>query len=314
MRNALIDLLCELADNDPDIWLLTADLGYSVLERFAERFPERYINVGVAEQNMVGIAAGLALSGKRVVIYSIVNFVTMRCLEQIRNDICAHGANVVIVGVGAGYSYGAQGYTHHGLEDISVMRALPGLDVTAPGNCLEAEAVLRVAMQHDGPTYIRLEKDAGASASLPLKDIERGRMACYREGGHAAIVATGGMLGEALGAAELLERDGLSVAVWSCPWITPLDTATLDLLTQRHDVILTAEEGVINGGLGSATALALANVAAKSRLLVAGVGEVLSVPTLSQTSARNYHALDAAGLAARLLSVCSGHEVSDLLG
>lgn len=312
MRNALVDSLCKLAEDDPDIWLLTGDLGFSVLERFSERFPERFINVGVAEQNMAGVAAGLALSGKRVVIYSIVNFATLRCLEQIRNDICAHGANVVIVGVGAGYSYGAQGYTHHGLEDISIMRALPGLDVTAPANRIEAEAVLRAAMRRDGPTYIRLEKDAGVAASLPLAEIERGRMVCYRQGEQAAIVATGGMLAEALGAAEQLASKGLSVAVWSCPWLTPLDTSTLCELTQRHDVILTAEEGVVNGGLGSATALALANFATQTRLLVAAVDDVLEVPTLSQASARVHHALDASGLAARLLSVGAFHEIGDL--
>ena len=137
MRTAFIDTLCELAERDPRIWLLTADLGYSVLERFAARFPHRYINVGVAEQNLTGIAAGLARCGKIVFTYSIANFPTLRCLEQIRNDVCYHQANVKIVAVGGGFAYGTLGYTHHGLEDLGIMRTLPHMTVIAPGDPTE---------------------------------------------------------------------------------------------------------------------------------------------------------------------------------
>jgi len=307
MRSAVIDTLCRLAEEDPNIWLLTGDLGFSVLETFAERFPDRFINVGVAEQNMAGIAAGLALSGKRVVIYSIVNFATMRCLEQIRNDICAHHANVIIIGAGAGYAYGAQGYTHHGLEDIAIMRALPGLDIAAPATKAEAEAALRAGMKRNGPTYIRLEKDAGAPMTALTTGSDSYGMSCYRNGEDAAIVATGGLVGEAMGAAELLMAEGLSVAVWSCPWLSPFDKATFEMLIQRHRFILTAEEGVASGGLASAAALALAELpptqlpTTRTRLLFAAVTDALAVPVLAQASARSHHGLDAAGLAARLL-------------
>lgn len=122
MRTAFIETLCELAAADPRIWLLTGDLGFSVLEVFAERFPDRYVNMGVAEQNMTGVAAGLAMSGKIVFTYSIANFPTLRCLEQIRNDVCYHEASVKVVAVGGGLSYGNLGYTHHGIEDLAVMR------------------------------------------------------------------------------------------------------------------------------------------------------------------------------------------------
>ena len=132
MRNTFIDTLCELAAEDARVWLMCGDLGYSVLERFADRFPNRYINAGVAEQNLTGVAAGLALSGKIVFTYSIANFPIMRCLEQVRNDVCYHNLNVKIVAIGCGFAYGAAGYSHHGAEDLAVMRTLPNMTVVAP--------------------------------------------------------------------------------------------------------------------------------------------------------------------------------------
>src|SRR5689334_14978381 len=138
MRTSFIEALCEVAEQNDRVWLLTADLGYSVLERFASRFPRRYMNVGVAEQNLIGVAAGLARCGKIPFVYSIANFPTLRCLEQIRNDVCYHHGNVKVVAVGGGFSYGAQGYTHHGIEDLSIMRSLPGMTVVAPADPTEA--------------------------------------------------------------------------------------------------------------------------------------------------------------------------------
>src|SRR5438874_9377638 len=143
MRTAFVDTLCELAERDDRIWLLCGDLGYSILERFADRFPERYVNVGVAEQNMTGVAAGLALCGKVVFTYSIANFPVMRCLEQIRNDVCYHDANVKVVAVGGGFAYGALGMTHHATEDLAVLRALPRMTVVAPGDPVETDAAVR---------------------------------------------------------------------------------------------------------------------------------------------------------------------------
>src|SRR5262249_13809462 len=137
MRAAFIKTLYELAERDERVWLLTGDLGFTVLEDFARRFPERYLNVGVAEQNMTGVAAGLARCGKVVFTYSIANFPTLRCLEQIRNDVCYHEANVKVVSVGGGFAYGAAGYTHHGVEDLGALRLLPGMTVVAPGDPVE---------------------------------------------------------------------------------------------------------------------------------------------------------------------------------
>ena len=143
MRTAFIEALCEEAVLDDRIWLLTGDLGYSVLECFAESFPDRYVNVGVSEQNMAGLAAGLAFCGKIVFIYSIGNFPVMRCLEQIRNDTCYHNLNVNIVAVGGGLAYGAAGYTHHAIEDLGVIRTLPNMTIIAPGDPIETKLAIK---------------------------------------------------------------------------------------------------------------------------------------------------------------------------
>src|SRR5207302_7770276 len=144
------------------VCLVVGDLGYSVIEKFAETYPDQFVNVGVAEQNMTGIAAGLALSGKIVFTYSIANFATLRCLEQIRNDVCYHNANVKVVAVGGGLAYGALGSTHHATEDLAIMRALPRMVVVAPGDPVETELLTRAVAAEAGPCYMRLGR-AGRS-------------------------------------------------------------------------------------------------------------------------------------------------------
>jgi len=303
LRRAFVEALCDAAEADPDLWLLTADLGYSVLEVFRDRFPERTINVGVAEQNMIGIATGLALSGKRVVAYSIVNFATLRCLEQIRNDVCYHAVSVKIVGVGGGYAYGAQGYTHHGLEDLAVMRTLPNLDVIAPADPIETRLVTAHMLGAPGPAYLRLGKAGENTLHDGLSAVVRGRMIRCREGNNALILTTGGLLKEALGAAELAGRDGVSVAVWSSPWLRPLDSESVAEAARRFSLIVTAEEGVTRGGLGSAVAEVLAGLSGPTaRLVIAGAGDIPGFVATSQTLARQSHGLDAPGLAARIAS------------
>src|SRR6266571_4910184 len=154
MRGAFFRSLLELAEQDERVHLIVGDLGFGVVEEFARRFPNRFLNAGVAEQNMTGIAAGMALSGKAVFTYAIANFPILRCLEQVRNDVCYHNANVKIVAVGGGFTYGAMGATHHAVEDIAVMRALPGLMVVAPGDPVEARAATRAVIAYHGPCYL----------------------------------------------------------------------------------------------------------------------------------------------------------------
>src|SRR6516225_4917658 len=158
MRTAFIETLCAAAEEDERVWLLTADLGYSVLEKFRDRFPGRYVNVGVAEQNLIGVAAGLARCAKVPFVYSIANFPTLRCLEQIRVDVCYHECPVKVVAVGGGFTYGSQGYTHHGVEDLAILRTLPGMTVVAPGDPVETRLATEALAERPGPGYLRLGK------------------------------------------------------------------------------------------------------------------------------------------------------------
>ena len=197
MRTAFIKELCELAEADERIWLICGDLGYSVLEVFADRFPKRYLNAGVAEQNMTGIAAGLALTGKIAVTYSIANFPVMRCLEQVRNDVCYHNLNVKIVSVGGGLAYGSLGYTHHGLEDLAVMSILPNMAVIAPADPVEARAATRAVIARRGPAYLRLGKAGEPVLHKTEIDFQIGRAIRVEQGNDLTLISTGGMLASA---------------------------------------------------------------------------------------------------------------------
>jgi transketolase len=301
LRTAFVKTLCQAADFDPSVWLLTADLGYSVLEPFMERFPDRFVNVGVAEQNMIGVAAGLALSGKTVVVYSIVNFVTLRCFEQIRNDVCYQRANVKIVGVGAGYTYGAQGYTHHGIEDLSVIATLPEIDVIAPGDPLEARLATRAMLARPGPCYLRLGKAGEPPLHSDEPKFERGRMIALRPGQDALIIATGGILAQALEAAERWSTQGKEAAVWSAPWLRPFDYDAIGRAATDFPAILTVEEGVETGGLGAATARILAQTPNPRALHIGvSISPELRPASLSQEAHRAREGMDATGILARL--------------
>lgn len=302
MRNAFVTTLCRLAAEDRTVWLLTADLGYSVLEPFAEQFPERFVNVGIAEQNMIGVAAGLGMSGLTPVAYSIVNFATLRCLEQIRNDICYHTAPVTIVGVGGGFAYGPQGYTHHGLEDLAILSSLPNIDVISPADAAEVKAILPLLLKRKGPAYVRLGKAGEPVVHHSEPDVQRGRLLSCRAGTDLAFIATGSMVAVSVAAAELLERRGIGASVYSAPWIRPFDTEGLRTIASRHGVVATAEEGVV-GGLGATVGRIMAEAGTGARLICFGVGENTIAPTLSQSSARRHFGLDAESIANRITEV-----------
>ena len=257
MRTSFIDELCKLAKVDPKIWLVCGDLGFSVLEQFADLFPERFLNAGVAEQNMTGVAAGLAMQGNTVFTYSIANFPVMRCLEQIRNDICYHNLNVKVVAVGGGLAYGSHGYTHHGVEDFAVTCCMPNIIVAAPGDPTEARQVARLAANVSGPAYIRLGK-AGEPVLHP-EGIELfiGKALTLREGKDITLASTGGMLESTLQTADLLRRSGYSASVLSFPYLRPFDAEAILLAVHRSPVIITIEEHGW-GGLGTLAAEVLA--------------------------------------------------------
>jgi len=257
MRTAFIKQLCAIAEQDERVWLLCGDLGYNVLDVFANRFPSRYLNAGVAEQNMTGMAAGLALQGKTVFTYSIANFPVMRCLEQIRNDICYHNLNVKIVAVGGGLAYGSHGYTHHGVEDLAVMSAMPNLTIAAPADPIEARAITSLLTNRPGPAYLRLGKAGEPILHAENTKVELGKSIRVTDGSDLTIISIGGMLGTVLQAGEALRKRGIYPRILSMPFLIPLDTAAILDAAEHTGAILTVEEHG-TGGLGTTVAETLA--------------------------------------------------------
>ncbi|MQA42316.1 transketolase family protein [Rugamonas aquatica] len=252
MRNSFITTLMAQAARDERIFLLCGDLGYSVLEPFAEAYPERFLNVGIAEQNMVGLATGLSMEGYTVFCYSIGNFPTLRAMEQIRYDVAYHEANVKIIAVGGGYAYGPLSTSHHTTEELGMLRTIPGMVVTAPGDPAEVDAMTAFIAQHRGPCYMRLNKAGEARLhaqppALKLGDIVPVRVAAG--GASAAVFATGDMVGYA---ARYLAQHAPHIDLYSFPFVNPIDRAQLAALAARYRHVATLEEHQANGGFGSA--------------------------------------------------------------
>ncbi len=254
MRTTFIETLTDLAASDPRVTLVTGDLGFGVVQDFAERFPKQFVNAGVAEQNMTGLATGMALSGRIVFTYSIANFPTLRPLEQIRNDACYHNANVVVVAVGGGLSYGAFGMTHHATEDIAILRSLPQITVVAPGDPTETTAATKKLAEGIGPVYLRLGRAGEPVVHTGPIDWQLGKALETRSGTDATIISTGAMLATAVAAADQLSEVGLDVRVLSMHTIKPLDTQAILAAAEQTGVVVTLEEHSILGGLGGAVA------------------------------------------------------------
>ena len=258
MRQAFIDTCAELISRDPNIYLLTADLGFMAFEDLQKRFPKNFVNIGVAEANMVGVASGLAKCGKRVIIYSMIPFVTMRCLEQIRVCLCMTRANVVIVGVGAGYCYGSQGPSHHCIEDIGIMTALPNMSVFSPADAWEVEKGLKSLMRREGPSYVRLGKSGEPLLHRRTDKFVFGQWSCMRKGKDIAIFATGEILATCLNVARKLEREGISATVFSAHALKPTDASAIKTVSLQTGYVFTVEKNSPWGGLGSIVAHVLA--------------------------------------------------------
>jgi transketolase len=258
MRTAFIQTLLELAKQDERIVLLTGDLGFSVIEPFMQTLPRQFVNVGVAEQNMTGMAAGMALSGKIVFTYSIGNFPTLRCLEHIRNDVCYHNANVKVICVGGGFSYGAAGATHHATEDLGIMRMLPGMTVIAPADPVEARHTTRAVADRLGPCYVRLGKAGEPVVHQSDIDFQIGKAITVRRGDDLTLISTGGMLRAVTEAADRLSADGIYARVLSMHTLKPLDTEAVLSAARETAAVFTIEEHSTLGGLGGAVAEVLA--------------------------------------------------------
>src|SRR5436190_5081901 len=228
MRNAFADELTRLGDEDSRVVMLSGDIGNRLFDKFKAKHPSRFFNCGVAEANMMGVAAGMAMNGLRPVAYTITPFVTTRCLEQIRTDVCYHEAPVTIVAVGAGLSYAGLGPTHHACEDISFLRSIPNMVVICPGDAFEVRAALRAAMRQDKPCYIRMGKKGEplVHAAVPA-DFEIGKAITIEDGADVCLLSTGNMLPEAVHAAHVLKDSGISARVVSFHTVKPLDETCL---------------------------------------------------------------------------------------
>ncbi len=258
MRSVFNKTLLESAKNDERICMVLADIGYGEIEPFAEAFPGRYFNVGVAEQNMTGVAAGLAMEGCIPVTYSIANFPTLRCLEQIRNDVCYHRANVKIVIIGGGLAYGALGVSHHSTEDLAVMRALPEMVVIAPADFAEAEAAAEAMIEYEGPVYYRCGYKNEPEVHKNGIDFSIGKAIPARTGSDLTIIGIGTIMSRVVEAADRLDEEGIDVRVLSMHTLKPLDAEAVMQAAEETGGIITVEEHNKFGGLGGAVAEVIA--------------------------------------------------------
>jgi transketolase len=254
MRNAFAKVVCAIAEQDPAVVLLSGDIGNRLFDEFKARCPGRFLNCGVAEANMMSMAAGMASCGLRPVVYTITPFLTYRCMEQIRDDVCYHNQRVVIVGTGSGLSYASLGTTHHSCEEMGMLRLLPGLSVLAPADPFEVEMTLAAALKHDGPAYIRIGKKGEPTVHSAASPWKIGDTVSMREGTDIALLSTGTLLQESLHTADVLTARGLSASVLSMPTVKPLNTAMLSDVFSRHRLVATVEEHSILGGLGGSVA------------------------------------------------------------
>jgi transketolase len=293
MRKAFVEALCELGSRDARVMLLTADLGWSVLEPFAERFPDRFINVGVAEQNMLGIATGLARQGHVPFVYSIATFASMRCYEQFRNGPVLHDLPVRVVGTGGGFAYGHAGPTHHAIEDYAIARALPGVTVIAPADSAQARSVIDATATLPGAVYLRIDKTEQADIPELHGRFDFDRPIVLRTGRELLLLSTGSIAREALEAADHMSSGSSSpgVAVMAHLGFEP-NQALAGLLRQYSEVV-TLEEASVVGGLGSLVAETIADFGLSCRLLRLGVRVPLQGHYGGRPYLLNQHGIDA---------------------
>ena len=303
MRDAFFEALADLARDGERVWALTGDLGVGLFDDFERAAPGRYLNVGIAEQNLVGVAAGLAYTGQVPFAYSIAPFVTSRPHDQIRVDVAMANANVKLVGVGGGLAYGYLGPTHHAIEDLALMRSLPNLTVLAPGDPAEVRRATRAAFASDGPVYLRLGKNGERDVLPADASFVVGRAISLREGADVALASTGAILPEALRAADALAARGVEATVLHFGTVKPFDAAALVAAATRTGAVVTLEEHTILGGLGSAVAEALAEAGVPARLRRLGIPDAFAHAVGSRDHLLAHFGLDGEAVARAALEV-----------
>jgi len=301
MRDAFIARLTEHVKSNDRIILVTGDLGFGVLTDFASNYPKNYLNVGVAEQNMTGVATGLALEGRIAFTYSIANFPIFRCLEQVRNDAAYHEANVKIVSIGGGFSYGALGMSHHATEDLSVMRAIPNITVVSPGCLWEAEEATTAIIDTPGVCYLRIDKSDAGRTDRPGEEFELGKIRTLRDGSDITLITTGGILEVVLNAAETLYEEGINCRVLNVHTLKPLDKATIFNAARETEGFITIEENVVDGGLGGLIAeTCLEEGIVPESFYRIGLRDGFSSVVGSQSYLREYYGMDESAIISRV--------------
>ena len=297
MRDTFARRLAELAGKDDRIIFITGDLGFGVFEQFQREFPSQYLNAGVAEQNMIALASGLALEGRIVFAYSIGNFPVLGCLEQTRNDAAYHDANVKVVSIGGGFSYGSLGVSHHATEDIAVMRAIPNVQAFTPGTLSDVVNSVDELVATGGTGYLRLDKSQGADTE-GAGPFRSGAWRIMSEGSDVTLVACGGILGEAQGAARLLEAGGISARVVDATQVSGIGPEAVRRALGVAPMVVTMEEHVTRGGLAGLVAEVMATSAMPAVLRPRGIDGGFMSEVGSQAYLRTRVGLDAATTAA----------------
>lgn len=300
MRDTFVKAVKELAQEDRNVELLTGDLGFGVLKPYWEAVPDQFLDVGIAEQNMLAMAAGMALEGKTVFAYSIGNFTTLRCLEQIRNDCAYHNANVKAVCVGGGFTYGSLGMSHHATEDLAVMRAMPNVTVLAPADAMEAYAAAKAMAYYPGTCYIRLGRGGEAPVREKLENFEIGKAIPVQQGSRVAIFTTGAIYEEVALAKPMLEEKGIVPTIYTFPTVKPLDEEVVRACAASHELIVTVEEHCVVGGFGSAVAECLASEATDAKLMRIGINDEFCGHVGTQKHLRRLCEMDGASIARRI--------------
>lgn len=303
MRDTFVRTLVECAKKDKNIELITGDLGFGVLKPFWEQCPDQFTNAGIAEQNMTGVAAGMALNGKNVFTYSIGNFPTLRCLEQIRNDCAYHNANVKVVCIGGGFVYGSLGMSHQATEDLACLRALPDVVVLAPADLVEAEECTKALAKYQGTAYLRLGRGGEKRIHDKIENFQIGKAIKVRDGETVAIFSAGAIFEEIEPCRQMLQENGITPTVYTFPTVKPIDKETICNVAKDVELIVTCEEHNIIGGFGSAVAEVVAEMKQKkAALLRIGLNDEYSVRVGNQKYLRGQYGVDARSIAEKILN------------
>lgn len=304
MRDTFVRTLVKCAKEDKNIELITGDLGFGVLKPFWEQCPDQFTNAGIAEQMMTGVAAGMALTGKNVFTYSIGNFPTLRCIEQIRNDCAYHKANVKVVCIGGGFVYGPLGMSHQATEDIACLRALPDVVVLAPADLVEAEECTKVLAKFKGTAYLRLGRGGEKRIHEKIENFQIGKAIKVCDGEKVAIFSTGAIFEEVEPCKEMLQIKGINPTVYTFPTIKPIDKETIEKVANEVELIVTCEEHNIIGGFGSAVAEIIAEMKQKkATLLRVGLNDEYSERVGNQKYLRHQYGIDANSIAEKIFNV-----------